>query len=120
LTPIAAPFRIAEPRRFNQPRGRGRKRKGGKPGRRWIADFELPETDADVIVLAGDIGVGMSGLEWMTNERPSKHFIYVPGNHEFHGHDISPAGESSENLPFLAEDEREQIIQAQAPLTLQR
>ena len=47
-----------------------------------FADFELPETDADVIVLAGDIGVGMGGLEWVMKQRASMHFIYVPGNHE--------------------------------------
>lgn len=28
-----------------------------------FAHFELPETDADVIVLAGDVGVGMTGVE---------------------------------------------------------
>lgn len=26
-----------------------------------FADFDLPETDADVVVLAGDIGVGTGG-----------------------------------------------------------
>lgn len=26
-----------------------------------FADFDLPETDAEIVVLAGDIGVGMGG-----------------------------------------------------------
>ena len=64
-----------------------------------FADFELPETDADVIVLAGDIGVGMDGLEWIKKQRPGKHFIYVPGNHEFYSHDISLVGELIESAP---------------------
>jgi predicted phosphodiesterase len=64
-----------------------------------FADFELPETDADVIVLAGDIGVGVSGLEWMKKQRPSKPFIYVPGNHEFYGHDMALVGELRDAAP---------------------
>ena len=32
-----------------------------------FADFSPPETDADVVVLAGDIGVGLRGVEWAAN-----------------------------------------------------
>lgn len=42
-------------------------------------------TDADVIVAAGDIGVGCQGLEWLKSL--GKPVIYVAGNHEFYGHD---------------------------------
>ena len=51
-------------------------------------DFEPPATDADVIVLAGDIGVGMEGLRWAEARFPDRPVIYVPGNHEFYHHDI--------------------------------
>jgi Icc-related predicted phosphoesterase len=54
-----------------------------------FADFDLPETDADVVVLAGDVGVGTGGLEWLLKQRLDKPVIYVPGNHEFYGHDIA-------------------------------
>jgi predicted phosphodiesterase len=54
-----------------------------------FAHFELPETDADVIVLAGDVGVGTTGVEWITKQASNKPIIYVPGNHEFYGHGIS-------------------------------
>jgi predicted phosphodiesterase len=64
-----------------------------------FADFALPETDADVIVLAGDIGVGVGGLNWTLNQRLSKTFIYVPGNHEFYGHDISLIDELRNSAP---------------------
>lgn len=54
-----------------------------------FADFTLPETDADVVVLAGDIGVGLGGLEWLQAQHIQKPVIYIPGNHEYYHHDIS-------------------------------
>jgi len=54
-----------------------------------FADFTIPETDADVLILAGDIGVGLGGLKWLEGQNFKKPVIYVPGNHEFYRHDIS-------------------------------
>lgn len=54
-----------------------------------LCDFTIPETDADVLVLAGDIGVGLGGLEWFHTQQFNKPVIYVPGNHEFYHHDTS-------------------------------
>ena len=51
--------------------------------------FEPPPTDADVVVLAGDIGVGLEGLHWAQSCFSDKPVIYVPGNHEFYHHDIA-------------------------------
>lgn len=65
-----------------------------------FADFELPETDADVVVLAGDIGVGVRGLEWVARQNSNKPFIYVPGNHEFYGNDISLTNELRRRAPW--------------------
>lgn len=46
----------------------------------------LPEVDADVTVLAGDIGVGLRGIEWALQTIPwHRPVIYVMGNHEFYG-----------------------------------
>lgn len=53
-----------------------------------FADFDLPDTDADVIILAGDIGVGTSGLDWLSRQRRDSPVVYVPGNHEFYHHDL--------------------------------
>jgi Calcineurin-like phosphoesterase len=39
----------------------------------------------DVIVLAGDIGVGGKGLRWARTTFPNHRLIYVAGNHEFYG-----------------------------------
>jgi predicted phosphodiesterase len=46
--------------------------------------FNIPKTDADVLVLAGDIGTKYSGLEQAlkTSEIP---VVYVAGNHEYYG-----------------------------------
>jgi predicted phosphohydrolase len=49
---------------------------------------ELPTTDADVVVLAGDIHVGREGRKWIRRQFPEQHVIYVLGNHEFYRHSI--------------------------------
>lgn len=52
-----------------------------------FAPFSPPETDADALVLAGDTGVGLRGMErargWA--EALGKPVVYVAGNHEFYG-----------------------------------
>ena len=54
-----------------------------------MADFVLPDCEADVVVLAGDIGVGLGGLEWIVGQGINKPVVYVPGNHEFYEYDLS-------------------------------
>jgi Icc-related predicted phosphoesterase len=46
--------------------------------------FIPPATDADVIVLAGDIHVGIKGLNWARENFADKPVIYVLGNHEYY------------------------------------
>ena len=46
----------------------------------------LPHTDADVIIAAGDVNVGASGVAWLKSS--GKPTIYVAGNHEFDGRDL--------------------------------
>jgi predicted phosphodiesterase len=53
-----------------------------------FGEFDPPETDADIVVLAGDIGVGTTGIEWAGRQFTEKPVIYVPGNHEYYRHDI--------------------------------
>jgi len=62
-------------------------------------DFEPPATDTEVVVLAGDIGVGMGGLQWAEKRFPDRPVIYVPGNHEFYHHDITRIEELKEQAP---------------------
>jgi len=51
---------------------------------------EIPVTDADLIILAGDIDVGTKGMEWAIreSERLDKPIIYVAGNHEYYAYEI--------------------------------
>jgi predicted phosphodiesterase len=50
-----------------------------------FSDFRPPETDADVVVLAGDIGKGDHGMGWARASFPDQEILYVAGNHEFYG-----------------------------------
>ncbi|MDD5300904.1 MAG: metallophosphoesterase [Gallionella sp.] len=52
-----------------------------------FSTFEPPATDADVVVLAGDIGKETNGINWARSAFPDKNILYVPGNHEFYGAD---------------------------------
>ena len=45
---------------------------------------EIEDSGADIVVLAGDIGIGAGGVQW-AKEQFDIPVLYVPGNHEFHG-----------------------------------
>ena len=64
-----------------------------------FAAFAPPRTEADVIVLAGDIGVGAEGIEWAAGTFPDRPVVYVTGNHEYYGHDIGLAAELRDAAP---------------------
>ncbi|MEZ7911242.1 MAG: metallophosphoesterase [Propionivibrio sp.] len=48
--------------------------------------WEPPESalQADVVVLAGDIGSHTHGLEWAARRFPKQPIVYVAGNHEYY------------------------------------
>jgi len=48
---------------------------------------DITQTKADVVILAGDIDIGISGIEWASKqaEKLGKPIIYVSGNHEYFG-----------------------------------
>ncbi len=48
-----------------------------------FGSMEIPESGADIIIAAGDIGIYKQGLTWLKGAR--KPVIYVAGNHEFYG-----------------------------------
>lgn len=78
----------------------------------WNPIDMISETDADVIVLAGDIDTGIRGIEWaiVEAEALSKPIIYVAGNHEFYGHEYQSLlnemrnAASGSNVHFLEND----------------
>ena len=47
------------------------------------AGLELPATDADLVVLAGDVARPSDAVAWASGL--GKPVLYVPGNHEFYG-----------------------------------
>lgn len=51
-------------------------------------DWNPPDTEADVIVLAGDIHSGTRGVEWARRQFPVVPVLYVPGNHELYGRQL--------------------------------
>lgn len=80
--------------------------------------FELPELPTDsetTLVLAGDIGVGVSAVPWIEEvAKRFRHVIYVAGNHEFYHqtfqellHDLKERFKYSTNVFFL---EKESVV----------
>ena len=51
-----------------------------------FGSVDIPRTDADVVVLAGDVHVGVKGRDWIKTQFPGKPVVYVLGNHEFYQH----------------------------------
>lgn len=51
-----------------------------------VSPLDLPLTDADVVILAGDIARPQQAIEWASGfDRP---VVYVAGNHEFYGDNL--------------------------------
>lgn len=51
-----------------------------------VEPLDLPQTDADLVVLAGDLQRPAQGMAWARQfARPT---LYVAGNHEFYGSDL--------------------------------
>lgn len=61
-----------------------------------LQEFTIPDTQADVIVLAGDIHQGAAGVEWAgrEGERLGKPIVYIPGNHEYYTAKLSDTEQS--------------------------
>jgi predicted phosphodiesterase len=49
---------------------------------------QIPTTDADVVVLAGDVHLGREGRKWAQRNFPNQPVVYVLGNHEFYKNSI--------------------------------
>ncbi|HZM04226.1 MAG TPA: metallophosphoesterase [Candidatus Saccharimonadales bacterium] len=58
-----------------------------------FAPAELPPTNADIIVVAGDLDLGYEGCRWLRYYIPTKPVIYVLGNHEFYRHSFPELAE---------------------------
>jgi predicted phosphodiesterase len=75
-------------------------------------DYQYEDKGEDVVVLAGDIGIGTQGIAWALRNIPKdKWVIYIIGNHEPYRFnysntilDIRAVAESSTNIHFLHND----------------
>jgi len=73
--------------------------------------FVVPEAEADVVVLAGDIHNGTAAVDWAENTFPGKQVLYVPGNHEYYDGEYHEVAESlrrrtaASNVRLLDNDE---------------
>lgn len=66
-------------------------------------DCTLSAVDANAILLAGDIGSGLRGMHWAAAQFGAEiaagvPVVYVPGNHEFYGSDMSEWTDSAKTL----------------------
>lgn len=52
-----------------------------------LGTLEIPQNDANVVILAGDIARPAEAVSWASGF--SKSVLYVPGNHEFYGGSIA-------------------------------
>lgn len=49
-----------------------------------FAEYQPEAIDADLVVLAGDIHVGVQGVRWAQKAFPDLPVVYVAGNHEYY------------------------------------
>lgn len=55
-----------------------------------FSDYKLCIQEAEVLILAGDIGIGLKGIDYAAQyKKYYKNIIYIPGNHEFYGSHLS-------------------------------
>ncbi len=75
-----------------------------------FAPFQQHETDADVVVLAGDIGTKLAGVDMAKATFAGRPVVYVAGNHEYYGGalphltDKLRARAADSNVHFLEDD----------------
>lgn len=53
-----------------------------------FGDFDVPDVEADVVLIAGDLDVGARGIRWAAHRLVDTRVLYVPGNHEFYHHSM--------------------------------
>ena len=74
--------------------------------------LELPQTDAEIVVLAGDIDNGTRAIDWAEQRFGHCAVLYVPGNHEYYDAEFSAVAAAlrsraaaSPNVRLLDNDE---------------
>lgn len=77
-------------------------------------DFDPPETAADLLVLAGDVDVGLRGMAAAQTWARGRPVLYVAGNHEFYGEalprHLRKLEAAAEGSPVRFLEDREVVI----------
>jgi len=78
--------------------------------RRDLPIGEIPYTNADAILVAGDTSNGLLGIEWLIGEstRLEKPIFVIVGNHEYFGHNILTL---DEQIKALTQDTQVHFLQ---------
>jgi Icc-related predicted phosphoesterase len=56
--------------------------------------LSMPDTGADVVVIAGDIDNDTRAFDWAERMFPAQTVLYVPGNHEYYGYELARAADA--------------------------
>jgi 3',5'-cyclic AMP phosphodiesterase CpdA len=74
--------------------------------------FDPPAVDCDVVILAGDVGIGTRGIDWAAATFRDRPVLYISGNHESYGGNLSRVAQELRaralalpNVAFLDNDE---------------
>lgn len=75
-----------------------------------FGEIDVPDTDCDCVVLAGDVSTKLNGIKWIKQRFRNKPVIYICGNHEFYGAKLPSlmdkirAEAEGSNVKFLEND----------------
>lgn len=73
-----------------------------------FGEITIPGTEAEVVVLAGDIHMGREGRRWIKANFPEQPVVYLLGNHEFYRHALP---ELTETLQRETEGSHIQVLE---------
>jgi predicted phosphodiesterase len=75
-----------------------------------FGDREPVSTDADLVILAGDIHTKGLAFDWIRRHFPSQRVIYIAGNHEYYGEHLERMldklrAQSDDHIRFMDQDQ---------------
>lgn len=65
---------------------------------------EYITNNRDLLIVAGDLGEGDNGVEWLKNQTKYSPVVFVAGNHEYYGHEIPDVDKVYRNLDKAVPD----------------
>jgi len=69
----------------------------------------VSEEARDILIVAGDLAEGTRGFDWLTYQTEFSDVVFVPGNHEYYGHDIDEVDKKYRD--FAAKNSRIHFLQ---------